>query len=535
MGFLMLTRLPLGLSTFAKIRKLGYLYVDKTNYAYDLIAGGHRYFLSRPRRFGKSLFVSTLKEILEGNSNLFGDLWIEKSDYSWQEHGVILLDLSTLGIDSPASFKMGVCYVLERIAKNYNLGISVNQISPEIALNEVVDALYKKFGHVAILIDEYDHPLLQVFKNDVDRAREIRDTIRRFFSAIKGLDAYIDFVFITGVSSFSQAGLFSGMNNLQNITLDQEFATICGYDDNEVDDYFLKYIQAWAEKTKSDSQETRERIREWYNGYHFGGNVSSVYNPFSLMNALKSRSFKNYWLRSGTPTFLIEELAKEYRLKEYKILDLEGYTLSEDSLGIFEIGATPLPILMFQTGYLTITEYDDDKNVYKLGYPNFEVKTAFQQYLLGVFTELDIVSTEQFSLKLTTAFEQINLEEAVSLLKQLFVRVPYQIHVKEEKFYHALLQVIFGACGIKSQSEISISHGRLDLVLELSNLFYVIEVKLNASSPDVALAQIKERKYYEAYIHYGKTIVLLGLSFNRAPKEFDIKYVSETITPKKNG
>lgn len=383
-GTIMLPRLPLDLSTFRELRKSHYLYVDKTKYAYDIITSGRRYFLSRPRRFGKSLFVSTLREILQGNKDLFEDLWIGKSNYSWDKYGIVELDLSTLGIDSPDTLKSGLCHALEEIAREHNLEIETDFASPELALRDVVKALRGRFGKVAVLIDEYDNPILQVLKN-TKQSEDLRDAIRRFLAAIKGLDAFIDFVFITGVSSFTRAGLFSGINNLRDMTLNDRFAGICGYTDEEIDLYFSGHIQEWSEQAHVPYADIRMQIKAWYNGYSFGSSVLKVYNPFSCMNALEVRSFKNFWFQSGTPTFLIEELKKEHRKEEYRIIDPETFETTEDSLGIFDVGATPLPALMFQTGYLTITAFDPEKKLYKLGYPNQEVRSALQKHLLGIF------------------------------------------------------------------------------------------------------------------------------------------------------
>jgi hypothetical protein len=523
-------KLPLDLSNFKEMRESGYLYVDKTEHAYNIITEGRKYFLSRPRRFGKSLFVSTLREILNGNKELFEGLWIYNSNYNWGQYGIIELDLSSLGIDSPESLKVGLCYALNKVAQDYSLNIDLKLNSPEILLIEVVNALRKQFGKVAVLIDEYDNPILQTLK-DESRATAVRDAIRLFFTAIKSRDTLIDLVFITGVSSFTRAGLFSGFNNLRDITLNPKYATICGYTDAEVDFYLAEYIRVWSESTNIPYSDLRTQMKTWYNGYSFVNGAQTVYNPFSLMNALEAKTFKNFWFQSGTPTFLVEELKKEYRKEEAHILDPEKFEATEETLGIFDVGATPLPALMFQTGYLTIKEFIPEKRLFKLGYPNYEVRTAMQKYLLSIFTKLDYISAEHISLQLRSAFGSGNIDEAVQLIKQLFTSVPYQLHVKEEKFYHALLQVACGASGIKSQSEHSISHGRIDLVLYLSNVIYIIEIKLNDSA-EVALEQIEQRRYYEAFLSYGKPITLLGLSFKREPKNFDLTYKVKYLKPK---
>ncbi len=523
----MLRKLPLDLSTFRIMRESNYLYVDKTRHAYNLITQGRRYFLSRPRRFGKSLLVSTLKEILKGNRALCHGLWIDESDYAWKEHGVIALDFSQYNIKDQASFNKGICRALSRIAQEYQLNISVDCEDASFALLEVVEALYERYHHVAILIDEYDNPILHALKK-IDRARDIRDEMQQFFRTLKGLDEKINFIFITGVTSFAKAGLFSGMNNLRVISLDERFADICGYTDAEIDTYFSGYIREWADKEKLPYDDLRSQIRSWYNGYHFGVQTASVYNPFSCMYALEQKTFANFWFQSGTPTFLVEELQKEYHKNGETIFNLDKFSLTEDALGIFDVGATPIPSLMFQTGYLTITGYDKNTELYQLGYPDYEVKTALQKHILGIFTKFDIITTDTIAVKIREALTSKNIEELVFLLKQLITKVPYQIHMKQEAFYHALLQVIFGAAGINAQSEYSISHGRIDLVLNLTALIYVIEVKFN-QSPEIALKQIEERKYYEVFLDRKKQIILVGLDFKREPNNFEIAAVSKIL------
>ena len=369
-----LQRLPLGRSSFSAIRKAGYLYVDKTEHAHNLITQGDRYFLSRPRRFGKSLFVSTLKEILESNKQLFNGLWIEKSDYQWHKHGVVALDFSLIKADLN-SLVNDICALLQDIANSYELELILDIDNAERALVTLVKALYKQFGYVAVLVDEYDSPILKHLA-EVEQAGKIRDTIRSFFGALKGLDQYINFVFITGVSSFAKAGIFSGLNNLKIITLYDQWATICGYTDQEIDNYFAPYIQAWADKENIAYDDLRSQIKDWYNGYRFGAVVAPVYNPFSFMNALDIQEFENFWFASGTPTFLIKELEKVHRASEIKLLELESIETTKDILGSFDVGKTPLSTLMFQAGYLTIIGFNEQTKKYKLGYPNYEVRTA---------------------------------------------------------------------------------------------------------------------------------------------------------------
>jgi len=526
-----LQKLPLGISTFSDIRNEGYLYVDKTKDIYNLINQGKRYFLSRPRRFGKSLLVSTLKEILAGNKSLFKDLWIEKSDYAWQPHGVIALDFSELGIKDADTFTNGLLYELSFIAQSYGFTEPLHTTSLELALRDLTRRLHGRFGKVAILIDEYDYPILKAL-DDQKKANEIRDSLQLFSSVIKGLDKYVAFTFITGVSAFSKAGIFSGLNNLKIITLDERWATVCGYTDQEIDHYFAPHLQAWVDK-QVDKQnisynELRQHIKYWYNGYRFGIDVTAVYNPFSFMNALDVQKCENFWLSTGTPSFLIKEINKNYRTTELEMLHLESFEATAGSLGIFEIGETPLISLLFQSGYLTIQRFNEIKNTYILDYPNYEVRTAAEQYFLSVFTKKNIDQTERFALKLLAAFKEKHISEIIELIRSIFVLVPYPTHIPQEKFYHGLLHVLFAAAGLKVYSEYMTSHARIDIIVELPSVNYVIELKFNQSA-EKALEQIENRKYYEVLQHQNKPIILLGLNFNRKPNKFDITYVSKEV------
>ncbi len=515
-------RLPVDLSTFSEMINSGYLYIDKTKHVYNMITGGRRYFMSRPRRFGKSLLVSTLKETLTANKKLFKGLWIEQSDYHWHEYGVINLDFSKIDAHSVDSVKHHLCNMLIRIANTYQLSPQTTTNDPSSLLEDVVDALYKQFNRVAILVDEYDSPILKNIHNE-ERARAVRDTLQQFFTTIKALDSQIQFVFITGVSSFAKAGLFSGINNVQIITMNKQFADICGYTDEEVDHYFPEYIKAWAEEEQVSYDNLRQKIREWYNGYHFEHNAAAVYNPFSLMNALHLKSFENFWFQSGAPTFLIEILKKEY-----KSFDPHNLETSKDTLGIFDIGAIPLISLMFQAGYLTIVDYDPNTHSYKLDYPNSEVRVSFQKYLLEVFAHIEPFRAQTLSTRLRIAFDNQDMDAVVETLQELFMHVPYQLHSSEEKYYHGLFTMICVSSGMKAQAEYSTILGSIDLILDSSSIFYIIEIKFNKSAK-TALKQIEERKYYEKFMVQNKPIILLGLSFKRKPNDFKVDYALKNL------
>lgn len=515
-------KLPIDFSTFSRLRDLGYLYVDKTEHIYRLLTMGQRFFLSRPRRFGKSLLVSTMEEILTAHKHYFDGLWIASSDYDWKEHGVITLDFSTMPAKSLDIFEDSLKRELRFIAKKYQITIDPMLDQADGILKELAYGLYERFGNVALLVDEYDSPILKSLQSE-NEAVAILDMLQQFFSTIKGLDRYINFVFITGVSSFAKAGLFSGINNLQILTLQDAYATICGYTDQEVDHYFSDHITTWAEKENISYQDLRQRIKQWYNGYHFGEDVTAVYNPFSLMNALHNQKFKNFWFQSGTPTFLVDVLKKNIQS-----FDQTKMTTTENSLGIFDVGRTPLTTLMFQAGYLTIIQHDSASDLYTLDYPNEEVRISFQKYLLEVFADINPESADTLFSELSKAFQNHRIDDIVPLLKQLFAHVPYQLHMPEEKFYHALLMMMCIGAKIKAQSEYSTDHARIDLVIELPKTIYVIEVKFNKTAAE-ALAQIEKREYYARFLKEDKSVILLGLNFERKPSTFNITYAAKYL------
>lgn len=510
-------RLPVDVSTFSELRAHNYVYVDKTNYLYSLITGGRRYFLSRPRRFGKSLLVSTLQEILSGNKELFDGLWIGSSDYVWQQYGIITLDFSKLHCSSLEELQKDLQFYLHKIARQYTIESFDTKASPLLMLDMIIEHLFHTYGRVAILIDEYDAPLLKTLK-DQQLAENVRNYIYQLFTIIKSLDAHVQFVFITGVSSFAKAGLFSGINNLQIITLRESYSAICGYTQEEVEIYFKEYIASWADSVGKSYEDLFQHIKDWYNGYSFGYKVPKVYNPFSVMNALDVQKFENFWFQSGTPTFLVDILKKEY-----KTFDPADLRATMDFLSMFDIDTISVLSLMFQSGYLTIVGYDNDSTEYILDYPNIEVKIALQKYLLAVFVHTDTMTTQHVLPKLFTAFNNQTIELAIDCLYQLFANIPYQLHIKQERFYHSLLIMMCIGADIKYHAEYSTSLGRIDLVLYLPRVTYIIEIKFNTSAQH-ALEQIEDRRYYQQFIDEEKPTVLLGLAFYRAPSLFTIEY-----------
>lgn len=522
----MLLKLPLDLSTFSEMRRRGYLYVDKTKHIYAMVTSGRRYFLARPRRFGKSLLLSTLQEVLNGHRDLFEGLWIDGSDYDWHPHAVITLDFSGLPLENFETWKKGLLYALRRQARLFAISIDPDaDAAPSLLLQDLVQVLVQRGKSVALLIDEYDAPITRTLYVPV-LCQQVHDYIRDFFSVIKSLDACLPFVFITGVSAFAKAGIFSGINNLQMMMLKPEFSDICGYTEEEIDQYFYPYITAWAAAKECPIEVLREEIQQWYNGYSFGIQGPKVYNPFSLLNALANKKLENFWFESGTPEFLVKTLER-YSQEDPYFIEMKPHHVSKENIATFKLEKMPLPALMFQTGYMTIKAYDIESNRFILDYPNKEVAASWQLYMLMFFTRCGHADADEITFRLHEALKVGDMSALVDALKKLFAHIPYHLHIAKEAFYHALLQMAFTVANLKAQSEFSTSHGRIDLVVELAHRRYIIEVKFKGSALE-ALKQIERRKYYGRFLH-TKPLTLVGMAFDKAAHHFDITYAAKEL------
>jgi len=377
-------KLPIDVSNIKKMLTGDYVYVDKTKYIYDLITKGRLYFLSRPRRFGKSLLISTLKEIFSGNKELFNDLWIGKSDYDWHKYQAIHLDFSSVSYQNSDTLRAGLIWTLENIAKDHAISIS-DAPSLETKLRSLVMQLSTQ-AEVVLLIDEYDYPVLRHL-HSLEMARKIQEVLSGFFTVAKSLDAYVRAIFIIGVTKFSTNSIFSGMNNLNDISLAPAGALLLGYTDEEIDTNFKQHLDAFAHHTKKGVAGIKKEMKSWYNGYTFSEKTKTkVYNPFSILYCLQRQEIRNYWFESGTPSFLIELLKKRYQVRSY-FENLNNIVVSRSSLGAFDITTEeqlPLYTLLFQTGYLTIKSFDENLDAYTLTCPNEEVCQSINGYLLSI-------------------------------------------------------------------------------------------------------------------------------------------------------
>lgn len=381
----MAKKLPVDVSTFSLLRKGDYIYVDKTEQIYDLCTQGRLYFLSRPRRFGKSLLLSTLSELFAGKRELFKGLWIDKSDYQWDSHPIFYLDLSKLPIGSSQALEAALIGAIERHAAAAGV-----ELRSSADLGSKLEALFMRLAErnrVVVLIDEYDYPLVNTMDNK-ELAEKHRGVLRSFYSNLKALDEYLRFVFVTGVTKFSKTSLFSGLNNLNDISFDPRAATLLGYTQGEIEHSFKEELSALAHKENVSIERIKGMLKTWYDGYRFSEDLVYVYNPLSVLYALFKKRIANYWFETGAPSFLISLLARHLdELEDFKEIEL-----SAASLGSFEIGEEPLVPILFQAGYLTIRNYHrtfhNDKTIeyYTLAYPNYEVQESFKKYILAAFT-----------------------------------------------------------------------------------------------------------------------------------------------------
>ena len=510
--------LPIGISGFPELRKKNCVYVDKTKHVYSLLTTNCRTFLARPRRFGKSLLVTTLEAALQGKKELFNGLWIANSDYSWEPKGVIRLDFSQLSIENKETFKESLFFMLKVIADRNGIELP-NDLNVNSALLLIITDLCKDrngekgFESVAILIDEYDSPILHTLHNP-ELAKEIREIMKSFSCVIKGQEVLVQFVFVTGVSAFSKSGLSSGLNNLDNLTMNEDFFDICGYTDAEVDLNFKEHIQRWSDLRKIPFEEIRQQLKAWYNGYSFKADTSTIYSPFSLTCALHIKELQNFWFESATPQVLLDELRKDARANEYKLLELDQLRGTGDLLQTFEIESLPLPALLFQMGYLTIDSYNSLSRNYQLKYPNLEVRASFLRHIVALVTHKTTARINPLIGDIYRILVEEKPIELSSVLTTIISGIPYSLHIEEEKFYHALLQTLFFAAGVETQSERSTSIGRMDIFLELPNIIYIVELKMN-KPPQEGLYQIETQKYYEPFLHKNKPVRALGISFSR--------------------
>ena len=512
-------KLPIGIQTFRDIREDDCYYVDKTAYAARLAEEGKHYFLSRPRRFGKSLFLDTLKELFEGNRALFEGLAVhDRWDWSMR-YPVLRLDFGGRTHEDPATLPKNLMAQLDAVERDTGVASGYDTAPERFA--HLLEALHRQLGQrVVVLVDEYDKPILDALENP-DAARVNRAFLRGLYSVIKQSDAHIRFSFLTGVSKFSKVSLFSGLNNLTDISLDASYSAICGYTDADLDTVFAAEFEGLH----------REEVRRWYNGYNWLGE-EKVYNPFDILLLLRNREFAAHWFETGTPTFLVETLVR----RGVSPLSLERMVGTDALLSTFDVDDMATEALLFQTGYLTIhgRQRRAGRTVYQLGYPNHEVRQSLNdslsRYLSG-----DPTRQMENSLRLLDLLEANDFAGLKELFHAFYASIPHQWYAKNdisrfEGYYAGVFYSYFVGAGLDVVVEDSSNHGRVDMAVRHEGRVYLFEFKVAEMSPKgAALAQLRKRRYADKYRHLGEPIHLVGVEFSREARNIAAFEVEQAV------
>ncbi|WP_420458578.1 AAA family ATPase [Neolewinella sp.] len=491
---------PIGIQDFRTLREGGYAYVDKTEHIHRLLTTGKYYFFSRPRRFGKSLTVATMNELYSGSEELFGGLWVQDHwDFAAMRRPVVWLKFAASGFRTQG-LEVALHTLIDRAARQ--LGVELPQTSFDQKFYLLLERASVN-GRVVLLIDEYDKPIID-YLDDLPRAEANRELLKSFYSVIKDSDPYLELVFITGVSAFSKVSIFSDLNNIRNISLNPVANTLVGITEKELDRHFAESLAGVD----------RSELRKWYNGYSWTGG-EAVYNPFSLLNFLADKTYRNYWFETGTPTFLIK------RLRDSGLYEVNGSQAVDTELISFDISNIRLVPLLFQTGYLTVSTLSSAFGLYTLDYPNLEVRQSLQEKLLLAYGEADAESPRTRMLKLFKAFGQRDIPTVVTIINATLAGVAYDLWQRnDERTYQALVHLTFSLLGVYLKSEVHTARGRCDALVETDDYVYVFEFKIDSTAA-AALAQIAERGYLLPYADDPREQVAVGVNFSTATRQVD--------------
>lgn len=504
----MLRKLPIGIQTFEKIRSEGYLYVDKTALLWNMVATSTPYFLSRPRRFGKSLLISTFEAYFGGRKELFEGLAIESLEKEWVTYPILQMDLNAEKYDSPER-------LYSIIIRHLNLwedrwGKDVREETLSDRFSGVIRRACEQAGRgVVVLIDEYDKPLLQALGNE-ELLEEYRKTLKAFYGVLKSTDRYLRFVFITGVTKFAQVSVFSDLNQLQDISLWLEYATICGITLDELLLTFQPELEILAQASDMTYDEAVREMTRLYDGYHFSLNAPGLFNPFSVLNALRAKMFSDYWFQTGTPTFLVE-LLKESNYDLRTLID--GVEASASSFTEYQVEKNNPISLIYQSGYLTIKGYDKRFKNYLLEFPNDEVKYGFIEFLVPFFTSMENNDQSFYIGKFVNELEEGDVDAFLTRLQAFFADFPYELNDKSERHYQVVFYLVFKLMGQFTQAEVRSARGRADAVVQTPKYIYVFEFKLNGTVEE-ALQQINDKGYLIPYQVNERELVKVGVEFS---------------------
>lgn len=500
---------PIGIQTFSEIRERNYLYIDKTQYLVDFIDKGYKYvFLSRPRRFGKSLFASMIHAYYEGRKDLFEGLAMGEYEKDWVKHPVLHFDMSAAKHMDTKQLDDYLDYLLLPYEKQFGTEENKDK-APNIRFANIVKAAYEQTGRkVVLIIDEYDAPLLDVVHEELNLVA-LRRAMQNFYSPIKSLDPYFEFVFLTGITKFAQLSIFSELNNLFNISMYDKYSAICGISSEELHTQMLPDVERLAEHLHLSVDEIFERLKRKYDGYHFSKNSEDVYNPFSLIKALASGDIGDYWFDSGTPTYIIKLLQK-YNVG---LRDLTGQDAGVSDFDVSPENMTTALPLLYQSGYLTIKHYEPMIDLYTLGYPNEEVRTGMVRSLAANYLTPAEGTNSSFVIKFVKAVIADDMEQALTLMRAYLAGVSYRLSNKTERDVQTIFYLVFSLIGSFIKVEEESAHGRADVVITLPSVVYVMELKFDGSA-DAALRQIDEKGYLIPYTADGKRLVKVGVNYS---------------------
>lgn len=509
-------RYPVGVQSFTKLREGNYLYVDKTEYIRYLESRGVYFFLSRPRRFGKSMFVSTLEAYFQGRKELFKGLAIDREDTDWTPRPVFKFALNGLDGKEKVDLEELLNYHFLKLEEVY--GKSESETSFFLRFYGLLERAYEKTGRkVAILFDEYDAPLLQTL-NDPQLNERYRNILKSVFTVLKNGDEYIHFAFITGVSRFSHTSLFSGANNIPDVSMRDDLAAICGITEDELKRYFAPGIRSFAEEHEISEEETLRLFKENYDGYHFARKSPDIYNPYSLLQAFDSNTLEDYWFESGTPTYLIEAIKRD----EFELPEMDCIEVPVSMLTAKESFMQNPVALMYETGYLTIKEYDKRLDSCVLGIPNREVGRGLSTALLPIYSKRNGLDVNSWILKFRRAVLDGDAELFMSLLQTFMEGNPYSNTEldKRESYFKNNIYLIFKMLGFRPETEKETCNARTDVVLETPDYVYLFELKTNRTAGE-ALRQIDEKGYARPFLHDGRRIVRIGANYSSVTNNID--------------
>lgn len=498
---------PIGIQNFGEIREGGYVYVDKTPQMWKMISEGKYYFLSRPRRFGKSLMVSTLEAFFSGKREWFKGLFADTVEWDWQQYPILHMDLNVQKYEAKEDLFKVLNRHLEQWEQEYESPYGERDVEERFL--QVVRLAYEKTGRqVVILVDEYDKPLLQAIGNEPLQTA-YRSVLKPFYGVLKSCDRYIKFAFLTGVTKFGKVSVFSDLNNLIDLSMDHRFTAICGISEEELHEHFDKSVTKLAQANRLSKEACYERLRHDFDGYHFDVDAPGMYNPFSVLNTLSSCRFRDYWFETGTPTFLVYQLQKT----NYPLEMMTQEELFEDTLNSIDImDENPLPLL-YQSGYLTIKGYDPIFKTYRLGFPNREVEEGFVKFLVPFYSPNKQEKPQMFISRFVKDVLSGNAEGFMQRVERFFDGGDYQVAGKAELYFQNTLWVLFKLLGLYVDVERHTTDGRMDILVQTPDYVYILELKIDQSA-DAALQQIEEKKYAKSFEGGSLTIYKIGVNFS---------------------